>query len=151
MKTVLTYGTFDLFHIGHLRLLKRLQGFGDRVVVGLSTDEFTLEKGKKVVHSYAQREEILRAIRFVDDVFPERNWDQKATDIKRENASVFAMGDDWAGKFDNLSDIVEVIYLPRTENISTTEVKSVVTAHQQEKVNSIEHALEHVVSLVKQL
>lgn len=123
-KCIITYGTFDLFHIGHVNLLRRLKLLGDRLVVGLSTDAFNQVKGKIVVFPYAERKIILESCRYVDHVFPEEAWDQKRGDIKREGADVFAMGNDWEGKFDDLSDIVTVVYLPRTENISTTQVKN---------------------------
>ncbi len=121
--TVLTYGTFDLFHIGHLRLIERLQGLGDRLVIGISTDEFNARKGKQSVIPYADRAAIVAAIRGVDEVFPEHDWDQKVSDIKRLGADVFAMGDDWAGKFDDLAEHCKVIYLERTAGISTTKIK----------------------------
>lgn len=121
--TVLTYGTFDLFHIGHLRLIERLQGLGDRLVIGISTDEFNARKGKQSVIPYADRAAIVAAIRGVDEVFPEHGWDQKVSDIKRLGADVFAMGDDWAGKFDDLAEHCKVIYLERTAGISTTKIK----------------------------
>ncbi|QDC38072.1 adenylyltransferase/cytidyltransferase family protein [Sphingobium fuliginis] len=132
MSTVLTYGTFDLFHFGHVRLLRRLAGLGTKLVVGCSTDEFNMIKGKKVVVPYAQRREILLSCRYVSDVFPENTWEQKRDDIIREKADIFGMGHDWTGKFDDLSDIVEVVYLPRTEGVSTTELKhSVRFMHSQ--------------------
>lgn len=124
MKRVLTYGTFDLFHLGHVRLLRRLAALGDELVVGCSTDEFNKLKGKKSVMPFEQRLEILEACRYVDKVLPERDWDQKRDDILREEISVFGMGDDWTGKFDHLTDICEVVYLPRTENISTTQLRA---------------------------
>ncbi len=151
MKTVITYGTFDLFHVGHVNLLRRLRSLGDRLVVGLSTDEFNLGKGKKTVVPYHQRAEVLRAVRYVDGVFPETCWEQKNDDIRREQASIFAMGDDWAGKFDHLKEIVEVIYLPRTEGISTTNLKIVMSAFQMEKIEAIRHSLYHVNTLVNDL
>lgn len=151
MKTVITYGTFDLYHVGHVNLLRRLRALGDRLVVGLSTDAFNLSKGKKTVVPFEQRAEILRATRYVDDVFPEENWEQKIADIKRENASIFAMGDDWAGKFDFLSEHVEVIYLPRTTGISTTELKQVISQRQSERLEAIKHAIDHVSQLVDEL
>lgn len=126
-KTVLTYGTFDLFHVGHVHLLRRLSELGDRLIVGCSTDEFNDIKGKKCIMPYADREIILRASRYVDDVIPERNWDQKIDDIIRLKADIFAMGDDWAGKFDELSAHCEVVYLPRTEGVSTTGLRWIVT------------------------
>lgn len=126
MRTVISYGTFDLFHLGHVRLLKRLAGLGDRLVIGCSTDEFNAKKGKKSVMSYAQRVEILAACRYVDHVFPEEDWAQKREDILREGAKVFGIGADWEGKFDDLGDIVKVVYLPRTEGVSTTNLRELV-------------------------
>ena len=123
MKTVITYGTFDLFHIGHVNLLRRLRAMGDRLVVGCSSDEFNRLKNKEVVIPYADRAEILASCRYVDAVFPEHSWDQKRPDIIREKAAIFAMGHDWEGKFDDLSDIVQVVYLPRTDGVSTTEIR----------------------------
>lgn len=123
-KRILTYGTFDLFHYGHVRLLRRLAALGDKLIVGVSTDEFNAIKGKSAVMTFAQRRETLEACRFVDMVIPEEHWDQKRTDIVNHNVSIFAMGDDWEGKFDDLSDLADVIYLPRTPDISTTDVKS---------------------------
>lgn len=124
---------------------------GDRLVVGLSTDEFSIAKGKKTVIPYDQREEILCAVSYVDKVFPEISWDQKVDDIRREKASVFSMGDDWAGKFDFLSEFLDVIYLPRTPDISTTELKQVVDARYSERIQAIRHALDHVDILVDEL
>lgn len=126
MKTVISYGTFDLFHLGHVRLLRRLRALGDRLVIGCSTDEFNAQKGKKSVMSYAQRVEILESCRFVDKVFPEAGWDQKREDIAREGAAIFGMGSDWEGKFDDLSELVEVVYLPRTDGVSTTDLRNLV-------------------------
>jgi glycerol-3-phosphate cytidylyltransferase len=123
MKTILTYGTFDLFHFGHLSLLERAKQFGDRLIVGLSSDEFNLEKGKVCVHSYNERKKNLEAIRFVDLVILESDWRQKVIDVKHHNVNVFIMGSDWEGKFDFLKEYCEVIYLPRTLNISTTLIK----------------------------
>jgi len=126
--TILTYGTFDLFHVGHLRLLRRLSELGDRLVVGCSTDGFNQSKGKITAVPYAHRAEILAGCRYVDHVFPEENWDQKRADVLRYGAQVFAMGDDWVGKFDFLGDLCAVLYLPRTENVSTTELKDLIQA-----------------------
>ena len=122
MTTVITYGTFDLFHIGHVNLLRRLRELGDRLVVGCSTDEFNALKGKKTTMPYEHRAGILRAMRYVDDVFPEANWEQKRADIVREDAQIFAIGEDWVGKFDDLGDICDVVYLPRTPSVSTTAI-----------------------------
>jgi glycerol-3-phosphate cytidylyltransferase len=117
---VLTYGTFDLFHYGHIRLLQRAQSLGSKLGVGLSTDEFNNLKGKKALMSYAEREALLMSCRFVDFVFPERNWEQKAEDIATYQADVLVMGDDWTGKFDNLSSRCRIAYLERTPLISSS-------------------------------
>ncbi len=123
MRTVITYGTFDILHIGHITLLRRARALGDRLVVGLSTDEFNRGKHKSSLLNYPNRKVVLESIRWVDEVFPEHAWEQKADDIRRYGAAVFVMGDDWRGKFDFLSALCEVRYLPRTEDISTTEIK----------------------------
>lgn len=123
MKKVLTYGTFDLLHQGHINILKRAKEQGDYLVVAVSTDEFNAIKGKKATHSYEVRKYILEAVRYVDEVIPENHWDQKVEDVKKHNIDVFVMGDDWEGKFDFLKDHCEVLYLPRTEGISTTQIK----------------------------
>lgn len=122
-KIVITYGTFDMFHIGHLRLLKRLRNLGDKLIVGVSTDEFNNLKGKKTLIPYDQRAEIVAGLSVVDLVIPENNWEQKVHDITAHNVSIFAMGDDWQGKFDFLLDHCHVQYLPRTSDISTTQLK----------------------------
>lgn len=121
--TVLTYGTFDLFHHGHVRLLQRLSQLGDELIVGCSTDAFNAVKGKRCVMPYGQRREILEACRYVARVIPEDSWAQKRSDIVNYNVSIFAMGDDWAYHFDDLGDLTRVIYLPRTQDVSTTELK----------------------------
>lgn len=141
--TVITYGTFDLFHFGHVRLLKRLKSLGDRLIVGCSTDEFNAIKGKRTVIPYDQRLEVLASCRYVDDVFPEENWDQKRSDVIAHGATIFAMGDDWAGHFDALQDIVQVIYLPRTEDISTTDVKRTVSARFENELNAVLNELKN--------
>lgn len=124
MKTVITYGTFDLLHWGHVRLLERASKLGDKLIVGLSTDEFNAIKHKEAYHSYNHRKYILEAIRYVDQVIPEQNWEQKISDVKKYHVDTFVMGDDWRGQFDFLKDYCEVIYLPRTEGISTTKIKT---------------------------
>lgn len=121
--TIITYGTFDMFHIGHLRLLQRLRNLGDRLVVGISTDEFNETKGKKTLIPYEQRAEIITGLSCVDLIIPEECWEQKVDDIKKHNVAIFAMGDDWRGKFDFLSEHCEVRYLTRTQDISTTQLK----------------------------
>lgn len=122
-KTVITYGTFDMFHIGHLKLLRRLSEMGDKVIVAVSTDEFNELKGKKTLIPYDQRAAIVEAIDCVDLVIPEESWEQKLSDVKRYQVDVFAIGEDWKGKFDFLEELCEVVYLPRTKNISTTDLK----------------------------
>jgi glycerol-3-phosphate cytidylyltransferase len=122
-KRVITYGTFDMFHIGHLRLLQRLKKLGDELIVAVSTDEFNSLKGKKTLIPHEQRAEIVANIKCVDKVIPEKNWEQKIEDIKKYNIDIFAIGDDWKGKFDFLKEYCEVVYLPRTKDISTTQLK----------------------------
>lgn len=150
-KTVLTYGTFDLFHIGHLNILKRLKEQGDRLIVGVSTDEFNAIKGKKPVVPFEQRIEIVRAIRYVDEAIPEDNWEQKRLDIEKYNADVFGIGEDWKGKFDDLGDKVEVVYLPRTTGISTTEMKRVLSAFDERHVEELKRTLDSISQIVKEL
>jgi glycerol-3-phosphate cytidylyltransferase len=123
LKKILTYGTFDLLHNGHINLLKRAKDLGDFLIVGLSSDEFNMIKNKKAYHDYENRKLILESIRYVDKVIPEHTWEQKVKDIVNNNIDIFVMGDDWEGKFDFLSDYCEVIYLPRTIGISTTKIK----------------------------
>jgi len=110
-RTIITYGTFDMFHIGHLKLLRRLKEMGDKLIVGVSTDEFNALKGKKTLIPYDQRSAIVEAIDCVDLVVPEENWEQKVEDIRRYDVDVFAIGDDWRGKFDFLEEYCEVVYL----------------------------------------
>ena len=125
MKKVITYGTYDLLHYGHIALLKRAKALGDYLIVGLSTDEFNWnEKQKKSYFSYEERKAMLEAIRYVDEVIPEEGWDQKVKDVQKYGADIFVMGDDWKGKFDFLKDYCEVVYLPRTPEISTTKIKT---------------------------
>lgn len=124
MKKVITYGTFDLLHYGHINLLRRAKERGDYLIVALSTDEFNWnEKRKKCYFTYEQRKKLLEAIRYVDLVIPEENWEQKISDIKEFRVDTFVMGDDWEGKFDFLKEHCEVVYLPRTPEISTTQIK----------------------------
>lgn len=149
MKTVLTYGTFDLFHIGHLRLLERLGALGDRLIVGVSTDEFNATKGKATFIPYAERAEIVANIRCVHSVIPENDWAQKRHDIVRLQADVLGMGDDWAGKFDELKDVCEVIYLPRTAGISSTTIKDTLKAVDRDNLLKIKDALGLLESIVK--
>ena len=124
MKRVITYGTFDLLHYGHINLLRRARQLGDYLIVGLSTDEFNWnEKQKKCYFSYEKRKQLLEAIRYVDLVIPEENWEQKINDIKEFRIDTFVMGDDWKGKFYFLKPYCDVVYLPRTPEISTSQIK----------------------------
>lgn len=127
-RRVITYGTFDMFHIGHLKLLQRLAELGDELIVAVSTDEFNKIKDKTVLIPYAQRAEIVKNIKCVDKVIAEESWDQKTSDIKKYDISLFAMGDDWEGKFDFLQEHCEVKYLNRTKDISTTQLKKSLTS-----------------------
>lgn len=126
MATVYTTGTFDLFHIGHLRLLQRakaLAGEGGRLIVGVSTDRFNeVEKGKRATIPFAERAEIVAALKCVDEVIPENNWD-KRSNILKYAVDIYVIGNDWEGKFDELKDVCRVVYLPRTDGISSTELK----------------------------
>lgn len=124
MRRVITYGTFDLLHYGHINLLRRAKEYGDYLIVALSTDEFNwLSKKKQSYFDYNKRKLLLEAIRYVDLVIPEESWDQKRSDIKEYHVDTFVMGDDWEGKFDFLKDLCEVVYLPRTPEVSTTKIK----------------------------
>ena len=123
MIKVITYGTFDLFHVGHVNLLRRARSLGDYLVVALSTDEFNAGKHKHSFFSYEERKAIVESCRYVDLVIPETDWEQKIRDVSEYHIDKFVMGDDWKGKFDFLRDYCEVIYLPRTPNISSTGIK----------------------------
>lgn len=124
MKKVITYGTFDLLHYGHINLLRRAKELGDYLIVALSTDEFNWNQKQKICYfTYEQRKQLLEAIRYVDLVIPEENWEQKVSDVKEFRVDTFVMGNDWEGKFDFLKDHCEVVYLPRTPEISTTQIK----------------------------
>lgn len=123
MKKIITYGTFDLLHIGHIRLLERARALGDYLIVGLSTDEFNIIKHKTAFMRYEVRKELLEAIRYVDMVIPENNWEQKQDDIIQHDIDIFVMGDDWKGKFDFLQQHCQIEYLPRTEDISSSILK----------------------------
>ncbi len=136
MKKVITYGTFDLLHYGHIQLLKRAKALGDYLIVGLSTDEFNALKSKKCYFSYSKRKLLLEAIRYVDLVIPEISWEQKRTDMHEYHVDTFVMGDDWQGKFDFLKEEgVEVVYLSRTPEISTTQIKQDLKLRHSEPIN----------------
>ena len=125
MKKIITYGTFDTLHYGHINLLRRAKALGDYLIVGLSTDEFNNIKGKKSVLNYDERKNILEAIKYVDEIIPEENWNQKPDDIKKYNVDILVMGDDWKDneKFKDLNKYCQVMFLERTKNISTTMIK----------------------------
>lgn len=123
MRRVITYGTYDLLHYGHIELLRRAREMGDYLIVALSSDEFNQIKNKKSYYDYEQRKMMLESIRYVDLVIPEEGWGQKEKDVERYDIDTFVMGHDWEGEFDFLKDKCEVIYLRRTEGISTTKVK----------------------------
>lgn len=151
MKTIITYGTFDMFHIGHLNLLRRLRQMADKVIVGVSTDNFNKIKGKKLLIPYEQRIEIVRAISFVDIAIPEDSWDQKIQDIKKYNAQIFAIGDDWKGKFDYLKQYCRVVYLQRTENVSTTALKRSLKQFLTVSSDDVDHAINTLEALKKEI
>lgn len=123
MKKIITYGTFDLLHKGHVLLLQRARELGDHLTVVMSTDEFNSIKGKKAYTSWEDRKLILEALSCVDKVIPENSWEQKIDDVKNNEIDIFVMGDDWKGKFDFLNEYCQVVYLPRTEGISTSKIK----------------------------
>lgn len=123
MKRVITYGTFDTLHYGHIRLLQRARALGDYLIVGLSTDEFNALKDKTAFHSWEERKAHLEALRYVDLVIPENTWEQKRGDVILYRVDIFTMGNDWRGEFDFLSDLCEVHYMPRTEGISSTMIR----------------------------
>ncbi len=124
MKTVITYGTFDILHIGHINLLKRAKDLGDKLIVAVSSDAFNRGKHKSSLLNYENRKTVVEAICYVDMVIAENSWEQKIEDIQKYKVDTFVMGDDWEGEFDFLKEYCEVIYLPRTEGISTTEIKT---------------------------
>lgn len=133
---VLTYGTFDLFHIGHVNLLRRAKKLGNHLIVGLSTDTFnSVEKNKKTFFSFEERKEILLSTKYVDEIIPETSWEQKITDVKKYNADIFVIGDDWKGKFDFLQEYCEVVYLPRTQGVSSSLIKKMI--HEIYTLNEI--------------
>lgn len=123
MRKVITYGTFDLLHYGHIQLLKRAKEQGDYLVVALSTNEFNEIKGKKCYFNFSERKKLLESIRYVDLVIPENNWEQKVEDIEEYKIDLFVMGDDWEGQFDYINNYCEVMYLSRTPEISTSKIK----------------------------
>jgi len=148
-KIVITYGTFDMFHVGHLRLLKRLKEMGDELIVAVSTDDFNELKGKKTLIPYSQRVEILSSIKYVDRIIPEENWEQKIKDVEKYKVDTFVIGNDWEGEFDFLEEYCEVKYLERTEDISTTQLKKSLTNFLSIPKEDILQALEVLEALKK--
>lgn len=128
MKTVITYGTFDVLHAGHINLLKRARELGDRLIVALSTDQFNSGKHKSSLLNYENRKSVVESIKYVDMVIPEENWEQKLSDVKKYSVDIFVIGDDWSGHFDFLMNSCKVIYLPRTDGISSTQIKAEITS-----------------------
>lgn len=151
MKTVITYGTFDMFHIGHLNVLKRARSLGDRLIAAVSTDEFNEIKGKKSIIPFNHRAEIVNAVQYVDFVIPEISWDQKRRDIVEHGVSVFAMGDDWLGKFDDLNELCEVVYLERTPGVSSTQIKEILSPLSANHIADLRNALDVASAIVERL
>lgn len=139
MKTVITYGTFDLFHHGHMEILRRAYDLSDsgRLIVAISSDEFNSLKGKKSHMPYEKRKEMVESIRYVDMVIPENDWEQKKTDIQKYNVDTFVMGNDWDGKFDELKEFCDVVYLPRTPGVSSTAIKKIIAELEKLEDNAI--------------
>jgi glycerol-3-phosphate cytidylyltransferase len=148
---ILTYGTFDLFHIGHLNLLQRLKQLGSNLIVGISTDEFNKTKGKTTIIPYQERFEIIKSLRVVDLVISEYDWNQKHDDIIKYNIQLLGMGSDWEGEFDYLKEYCEVLYLPRTEGISSTILKNKLKPLDKNNLDDLIHAIEMVNSIVEKL
>jgi glycerol-3-phosphate cytidylyltransferase len=147
-RTVITYGTFDLFHVGHLHLLERLRALGDRLVVGVSTDSFNESKGKQTIVRFEDRARIVAGLQCVDAVIPEERWDQKVDDIKKYEAAIFGIGDDWRGKFDHLANFCEVVYLPRTAGVSSTNLKKLLHVLDRTHVSDLKKALDLISAIV---
>lgn len=148
-KIILTYGTFDLFHIGHLNILTRLKSLGDYLIVGVSTDKFNEGKGKKTIISFEDRLKIISELKCVDLAIAEESWDQKIKDIEKHNVAVFGMGHDWEGHFDYLKEHCEVFYLPRTEGISSTDLKKMLQSLDKSHVADLKQALDLISSIVE--
>ena len=148
---VITYGTFDMFHIGHLNLLKRAKKLGNKLIVGVSTNEFNAKKGKKTLIPFKERIEIVKSIKYVDEVIPEYSWDQKIEDIKKHNIDIFVIGSDWKGKFDFLKEYCEVIYLPRTEGISSTMLKESLKVFYNLDIEGLKKAVSTIQAIIKSL
>jgi|TARA_B110001450_G_C17634605_1_gene486654 glycerol-3-phosphate cytidylyltransferase len=150
-KTLITYGTFDLFHVGHLRLLKKIKERGTKLIVAVSTDDFNLLKGKKTIIPFEQRVEILESIIYVDKVIGEHDWNQKKNDVIKYNIDEFIMGDDWVGKFDDLKPLCQVTYLPRTNDISSSDIKDSLSEFSKISTNKFKEATDILNQIVKSL
>lgn len=151
VKRIVTYGTFDLFHIGHLRILERARDMGDQLFVGVSSDEFNAIKGKNSFFSYNNRAAIISSLRCVDHVFPEYSWDQKPSDFQKYKANVFVMGSDWTGKFDELSNLIQVHYLPRTEGISSSDIKKQLQKIDDKSLDSVKSAISLALNMLNEI
>lgn len=149
--TVITYGTFDLFHVGHLNLLSRLKSLGDRLIVGVSTDEFNESKGKSTIIPFSDRSKIVSSIKHVDLVIPESTWNQKSEDIRKYKVDILGMGNDWQGKFDDLSSLCKVVYLPRTDGISSTKIKKILSTVDIDQIQNLKKALDLMSSIIEKL
>ncbi|QEY70407.1 adenylyltransferase/cytidyltransferase family protein [Pseudomonas denitrificans (nom. rej.)] len=147
-KVILTYGTFDLFHVGHLNLLQRLKALGDCLIVGVSSDAFNESKGKKTIIKFEDRLKIVQSIKYVDMAISEDNWEQKISDIRNYNVSTFGIGDDWKGRFDHLNQYCDVVYLPRTDGISSTKLKNAIKTLDAEHIESLNQAFKLLSSIV---
>lgn len=145
-ETVITYGTFDLFHIGHLKLLQRLRALGDQLIVAVSTDEFNASKGKRAIIPFEQRKEIVSNIKGVDLVIPEHNWEQKYSDIETYGITILGMGDDWLNKFNHLEQYCRIVYLPRTHNVSSSQIRETLSKLNN-NANEISNAFEILQSI----
>lgn len=148
MKTIITYGTFDIFHVGHVRLLKRLKELGDRLIVAVSTDDFNRQKGKSSLINFDDRCEVLSSVKYIDLIISESSWDQKRRDIEYYNVDIFAIGDDWLNKFDDLKDLCEVIYLPRTFGISSTSIKTSAYPMVPSRLIELRNSAESILQIV---
>jgi len=149
VEKVITYGTFDMFHIGHLNLLKRMKEYGDTLIVAVSTDQFNEIKGKKTLIPFEQRSAIVESICYVDKVIPENNWEQKIEDVQKMDVDTFIIGDDWKGKFDFLTEYCEVIYLERTKDISTSMLKKSMSSFLSIPKEDVLRAFEIIETLKK--
>lgn len=149
MRKIITYWTFDILHIGHLNILKRAKELWDYLIVWLSTDEFNSLKNKKSFFSYEERKKILESIKYVDLVIPENNWGQKNKDIIKHKVNIFVIWNDWEWKFDKLKNVCEVVYLSRTKNISTTNLKSKIKNINKNTIKNMKDSLDSIVELNK--